>query len=161
MTTSAQNVDILAAEQEEASAIEQIAPGLTFQRLYCGQIMAFRFTDQSRGSVDAWTERCIAEAMAIPEGKLSIAIHDFSQCKYFSMSPYIRQRSLEMSRRFGHLEGFAVVVVPRTPVMQLAALFLRLLKIKIQTRLFFTYEEGLYWLKENVDRQPDRVVRRS
>jgi hypothetical protein len=33
------------------------------------------------------------------------------------------------------------------------------LKVKIQTRIFFTYEEGLYWLKENADRQPDKARR--
>ena len=159
MKTGTQTVDIIAVVQEGSSTVEQLTSGLTFQRLYHGQIMAFRFIDQSRSSVDAWTERASAEAQAIPADKISVGMYDFSGCRYFSMSPYIRQRALEMSRRFKDVEGFSAVVVPKTPAMQLAALFLRLLKIKIQTRIFFTYEEGLYWLKENVDRLPGKARR--
>lgn len=159
MKTGAQTIDILATMQVGASPIEQLAPGLTFQRLYDGQIMAFRFTDQTRATIDAWTERASAEATAIPEGKMSVAIYDFSACKYFTMSAYIRQKSMEMASRFSYVEGVAVVVVPRSLTTQLAALFLRLLKVKVQTRLFFTYEEGLHWLKETTDRQPGSATR--
>src|SRR5512135_3390753 len=112
---------MMAAVQEGASVVERLAPGLTFQRLYHGQIMDFRFTDQSRGTVDAWTERATAEAQAIPPDKMTVGMYDFSGCKYFSVSPYLRQRALEMSRQFKDMEGFSAVVVPKTPAMQLAA----------------------------------------
>ena len=142
------------ANVEEGSLIEQLTPGLTFQRVSHNKIMVFTFKDVSQATIGAWADRVIAEGATVKPGEVTYAMMDYSMCARFHLTPYFRQRSVELSKQLKDVSGYTAVVLPKTPLMQASVLLMRMLTIASQIRIFFVPQEALSWLKQNIDKLP-------
>ncbi len=128
---------------ERPATPEQLAPGVTFERL--NGIYVFTLADLSRESVDAWAEKLQQLLDTHPQDQIFLALHHFAS-PYAVFTPYLKARTerLKNVRTFSH----AAIVVPKTGLTQMVATLLPKVSHGNSTRFFTLREEGLAWLEE-------------
>ena len=135
-----------------ASPLEELTPGLTFQWLFDRQVMAFYAEHSARTVVDVWADKIISVCHTWPPSRRLLMLNDFSG-KNCAMTPYNQQKNRDLLKMFPHIQVANVTVVKQNLTMVLARLFLRAIsgeKDK-QVLLTFSRDEGLDWLKKQIE----------
>lgn len=133
----------------ELSPLEVLSPSVSIQRVVNTNVFLFTINALDRATVDVWIDRIILETEKQPDPKVpTFWLHDASASKTVSLSPYLRHRIAEMTKRFSDRIGYNAVIMPKTFVVQILVLFIRTMPIQSKNKLFFNREEGLRWLYE-------------
>src|SRR5258707_7235147 len=116
-----------APSQVPLSSVETLAPGVRVQdqRLANVTLFLFTITDLSRVSIDVWIARIIAETDKQPRNMPTFWLHDATACKTMSMSPYLRHNITNLIRRYPDRVGYNAIILPKTFVVQVIALFIK------------------------------------
>ncbi len=133
-----------------ASPLEELCPGLTFQWLFNKRAFAFYAQHSSVHLVDIWFNKCVEIIQAWPENQPIFTLNDFSG-KDCMTTPYNQQKNRELSKLVPPMGGFSAVVVRHSFSMQLSRLFVRILPSSHHVHLTFHRDEGLLWLKKQLD----------
>lgn len=133
----------------------EIRPGLTFERLRDGAIIAFTITEMSRDMIDAWANSAVSHLNEWPTGKPFLNLQDFSQIESFTITPYFRERVKDITGPRPEINGRTAVIVPRNFTMHVVRMFTRLLpsmgRSSRERDIFFEREKGMAWLEEMLD----------
>ncbi|MCI0708700.1 MAG: hypothetical protein L0154_00920 [Chloroflexi bacterium] len=115
-----------------------------------GDIIIFRLANQSRESIDAWTEEVIRYNERYQD-KIAY-IHDLTRPK-LALTSYGRKRIKDMNANREN-RGHVGVVMPHGPIVAVARFFLNreifAMQPNVEIRLFYEMDEALAWLRERV-----------
>ncbi len=138
---------------ESSPLIEQLSAGVTLERLHDGQILVFTITDVSRATLDTWVNTIKSITASHPAGQKYFALNHF-EGKNVSLTPYLRAKIQELAAWRPTQGGYIAAVLPKTFFAQLMTLFLPAMnRNNIQSRLFFTRDEGLGWLEKSLAKE--------
>jgi hypothetical protein len=148
MTTSA----VTAWDKRSSNSVEQIYPGISRFWMDQGRIVCYSVTSITRPAIDAWKASTLEIVHAWPVEQPYLSIHDFSEA---TLTPYVRQRSAEMSVAFPErLFGRSAVIMPRTFVNHLIRMWVTMNLARnnqqIKRDVFFRLEEATEWLKKGL-----------
>ncbi len=133
--------------------MEQFAPGMYMEWLYEGQVFAAKLESMSRESIGAYVDKNLEVIRKWPEDKLYLTLQDGSH-PVMGLSPYLQKRGQEIYDLLQErgLEGRIATIVPRTIAGRIITrtfnLISRVLKKKVEQRIFTEREAALEWLKE-------------
>ncbi len=130
--------------------IEQIAPGVTRQFLYEGQIVAFTLTDGSRDTIDNWVAVITKMAENAPTDGPLFMLYDISQ---IYMSPYAREQLQDLAQNPPNVARlYLAVVVDSLVVQMLAVVFSRVPVPNMERKVFRDRDTASQWLKEKLEK---------
>jgi len=133
-----------------ASAVEQIAPHVTLERLCGGRIKVLTVTSIDFETIDIWAETVNDLVRELAPGEPYLAVHDVS-APHLSLTPYIRRKAQEIFSAHPNAYGRIAVVVQRGVAGVMMQLFVNHL-LRVVTgrplRVFFNREDALVWLEE-------------
>lgn len=132
------------------SNVRDTGRGVSVEEIDGGDIIVFRLANQSRQSIDAWTEEVIRYNQQYQD-KIAY-IHDLTRPK-LALTSYGRKRIKDMNANKDN-RGHVAVVMPHGPIVAVARFFLNREIIGVQPnveiRLFYEMDEALAWLRERV-----------
>jgi len=134
----------------DASPLEELCPGLTFQWLFNRQAFALYAEHSSHKLVDVWAEKIIEITKSWPKNRTLFILNDFSG-KNCTMTTYNQQKNRELFRMFPGYKTINALVVRQNLTMQLIKLFIRAVPSDRPIHLSFTREEATRWLKQQID----------
>ena len=138
---------------ESSPLVEQLSAGITLERLHDGQILVFTITDVSRMTLDSWVNAIKSNTAGWRDDQKYFALNHFDG-KNVSLTPYLRAKIEELADWRPAQRGCVAMVLPRTFFAKLMTLFLPAMKSQnIQSRLFFTRDEGLAWLEKSLAKE--------
>ena|SRR5579859_7128545 len=133
-----------------ASQVEELAPGLTFERSHDGQVFVFMFYDLSRKSIDAWIAKIRELTGNWSNERPFMALTQVSG-KYLSLTPYLRGRLEELSHWRPDLWSITAVVLPNSFFMQMMLFFIPTLRLRNGiSRVFNSRENAFAWLEKEL-----------
>ncbi len=133
-----------------ASPLEEISPGLTFQWLFDKRAIGLYAQHASRQLVDAWANKIMELAETWDVNRPYFALNDFS-AKDCVVTPYNQQKNRELWGMYPHLKSVSATVVQQNLTMVLTRIFIRTLPNNKNVHLCFSRNDGLLWLKNKVD----------
>src|SRR5687768_16262751 len=134
----------------EASPVEELCLGLTFQWLFNRRAFALYAEHSSHKLVDVWAEKIIDITTSWPKSRTLFILNDFSG-KNCTMTTYNQQKNRELFRMFPGYKTVNALVVRQNLTMQLIKLFIRAVPSDRPINMYFTREEAMIWLKKQVD----------
>lgn len=143
------NTDISPDRDDVAPQIEQLGHGATCEWLFDRQIVVMTATDSTRGTVDAWVNKCIDVANTWPANRPFCTMVDASGPN-LSRTPYMRERLKDLRAVRTDLKWYTAMVAPKSYLMQLMSYGLRVMQSNRETRIFFEREEAIKWLKSKL-----------
>jgi hypothetical protein len=136
--------------QTNASPLEDLCPGLTFQWLFNRQAFGMYAEHSSHKLVDIWADKILEVTRTWPKDRTIFVLNDFSG-KDCAVTTYNQQKNRELLRKsMGH-KVVNALVVKQNLTMQLTRLFIRALPKDKPIYLTFTREDALSWLKKQID----------
>jgi hypothetical protein len=78
--------------------------------LFNKRVVVYQPTGVSRQIVDEWFDTVMETLAHWPEGQTMLAIHDMRAA---TLTPYVRARSQELTRKNAHLQGHSLIVLPK------------------------------------------------
>jgi hypothetical protein len=132
-----------------ASPLEELTPGLTFQWLFDGKVAAFCAKNATRPVVDAWIGKQIEISDAWDASKPLYTLNDYS-AKDCVMTSYNQQRIRELTGKYPHLNNYSVTIVQQNLTMVIAKMLVRTMPNRDKVQLVFKYEDALRWLKSKM-----------
>ncbi len=136
--------------REVAASLEQIGPHVTLERLYDGRIGVLTVTSIDRQSIDLWSETAIRLLSQRVPDQPHLVVHDVSG-EGLALTSYIRKKAQETVGHYPDAPGRTAIVVRRGAAAILMQLFINHLVRVISgrpTRVFFSRDEAINWLKE-------------
>src|SRR5687768_12055272 len=134
----------------EASPLEELCSGLTFQWLFNRRAFALYAEHSSHKLVDVWAEKIIDITTSWPRNRTLFILNDFSG-KNCTMTTYNQQKNRELFRMFPGYKTVNALVVRQNLTMQLIKLFIRAVPSERPIHLSFSREEATRWLKHQID----------
>lgn len=128
--------------------VESVGAGVTRSWMLDRHIVVFRTPAASRAVVDAWIDSVKQTMIEWPKDQVYLALHDMSS-KAMALTPYARDRALELIPLSTGLSGYAALIVPPTFVSHVIRMYLRAQRSQgNENQLFFSINAGLAWLVE-------------
>lgn len=127
---------------------------LTRSFLSDGRIVAFSIGSMSRDTLTKWSAAAGHEINNWDPTLPFLNLQDFSACPNFSFTPFLRQKSEEITSLNPNKPGRTAVIIPKSISTQIVRMFLLASGRSGQHRqrqVFFTQEDGLKWLEEWLD----------
>lgn len=128
---------------------EEFSHGVTVEWLDEDQIVVFSALRPARATIDTWAEKVI-EITDIYRYKVRY-IHDFSK-RHFVLTPYGRETAKRVNDVHTDAKGYVAILLQPSVISNAIRFFLNhdLLKRQpdITSRVFFTREEALTWLRK-------------
>jgi hypothetical protein len=134
----------------DASPLEELCSGLTFQWLFNRRAFALCAEHSSHKLVDVWAEKIIEITKTWPKDRTLFILNDFSG-KNCAMTTYNQQKNRELFRMFPGYKTVNALVVRQNLTMQLIKLFIRAVPSDRPINMYFTREEATSWLMKQVD----------
>ena len=78
--------------------------------LFNKRVVVYQPTGVSRPIVDEWFDTVMEALAHWPEGQTMLAIHDMRAA---TLTPYVRARSQELTRKNAHVRGHSLIVLPK------------------------------------------------
>ena len=133
------------------SEVEYLSPSVQQQWLYNRQILSFMIQDVTRQSVDIWIKGIMrAGAKWNPEKPFLI----YYELQAVPLTPYLRQRAIEITKMSMHLHGRTATVLPQHLGAPLLRIFmeydLRRIRSNIVQRVFYKRDYAMEWLLEAI-----------
>ncbi len=122
-----------------------------------GRIVAFKIRSLDRETLDTWATAAAFELEHWDEKLPFLNLQDFSDCKNFSFTPYLRQKSEEITSVQPDKTGRTAVVIPKSLSAYVVCMFFIAKRdLYRQRQVFFSREEAVRWLEEwlNLDNVP-------
>ncbi len=123
------------------------------------RIVAFTISSMNRATLDKWAAAAAFELEHWNENLPFLNLQDFSACQNFSFTPYLRQKSEEITTGRPDKIGRTAVVIQKSLNSQIVRMFLLAKKdMYRQRQIFFKREDALRWLEDwlNLDNVPTR-----
>ena len=127
--------------------LQQIASDVTLNWLHKHQIALFTVRTVSRNQLEGWFRAAKSIMDEWPQDRPLVMIHD-DNYPGSSFTPAIRDYSIQLDKYRPDIVVHTAVVVPKTLMTQIVAVFMRTLrKSNRETRLFSTLEDAIDWAK--------------
>ena len=135
---------------------EEFAHDVTVEWLDDDQIVIFSALQPTRAALDMWVEKVI-EVTDVAPYKVRY-IHDFSKA-LFVLTPYGREAAKRVNEAHPDATGYAGILLHRSILSSAIRFFLNHDLVKRQpnltSRVFFTREEALTWLRQFPVEEPE------
>lgn len=132
----------------EARKIEMITENLKRYWLHEGKIVVFEPNGISHATVDAWHDSTLESARNCPAGQ---AYHELHDLRKTSLTPYSRQKALELVKALGDRSGRSAIIIAKSYEGQLIVFFVNNVFSRIPKnrprRVFTDFQQGLKWLE--------------
>jgi hypothetical protein len=132
-----------------ASPLEELTPGITFQWLFDGKVAAFCAKNATRPVVDAWIGKLMEISDRWDPSKTLYTLNDYS-AKDCVMTSYNQQRIRELSGKYPHLNNYSVTIVQQNLTMVIAKMLVRTMPNRDRVQLVFKYDDAIHWLKSTM-----------
>ena len=130
----------------------ELDENITREFLKDDRIVAFTIASITRDTLDKWAAAAAYELENWADELPFLNLQDFTTCKNFSFSPYLRAKSEEITVPRPDKIGRTAVVIPRSISAQIVRVFLLAKKNRLRQRqVFFNREDGIKWLEEWLD----------
>jgi len=150
------------------TTIEELAPGLTLERLHADKLWVFHLkTVPTREVVDAWVAGRVYYRHRIMEPSTDrFLIYDAEQMPRLQYTPYFQEKSRELANSDPHVTGRLGLVAPVSGTFRaIMQLFMRRAIKKYQPHLdygvFNRYAEALAWVEEDLFRKYPALGRKN
>jgi hypothetical protein len=126
----------------------QQTQSVTLEWINDHRIAFFTLPDVSRSTLDLWTDMIIQLIKDWPADKTYCALHDVSR-PGAGLTPYMRQKIMEIDRQSDHLRGRVAFISPKTFVSQIAKLYIQQTSRNrpLSSAIFFSQAEAIAWLE--------------
>ena len=134
---------------DPSSTIEQLAPGVTIEWLHDKKIIVVTSHDTARTSVDSWMNRSADILQNWPSDRPYLCAIDASDPNV-TRTPYSQGRLKELRTLRPDLKRYMALIPPKTYVMQLMQLSMKLPTSREEMKIFFTRDEAIKWLQSKI-----------
>ncbi|MBI5928923.1 MAG: hypothetical protein HY862_06420 [Chloroflexi bacterium] len=127
----------------------EIAPGLTQEWLYDGQVEFFKLTDATREAIDAWIDATLESLIHWPVNRpyYGLVQMSTSAAHIIIVNGYARQRIEELMQSFPSISGYHAILMPRTVMKNVTSFVQRLFEESSRpTQIFFDMDNVFAWL---------------
>jgi hypothetical protein len=129
----------------------KLADGISRAVVCDGQITIYRLTDMHRKTVDAWIEAAKAQIQACVDNEQPLLTLNHFVGQNVGPTPYSNGRGKEISEAMPDITGFTAFVMEESPQSIQLQIYMRKDMAKTRQRaVFFTFDEGLAWLKSQL-----------
>jgi hypothetical protein len=129
----------------------EIAPGVTQEWLYDGQVEFFKLTDATREAIDAWIDTMLATLANWPPNHPHFGLVQISTSAAHIMivNAYARQRIEELITAFPNVKGHLAILMPRTIMKNVTNFVERLFEHSNRpVEIFYDLDNVFAWLDE-------------
>ena len=138
----------------QSDRFEELAPGCTFEWIYGGQIRFTTLQSTDRDTIDAWCDRWIQIREQWTPQDPPIYILSRITTAIEALTPYARQRSVDIGLIRPEIPTYCAVVLPQSLIGQIVKLYIWSISTfspKLKVQIFFDFEAGLQWLAAHVE----------
>lgn len=135
----------------DASPLEKLHPGLTFQWLFKGQAFGMYAEHSSHKLVDVWADKITEITRVWPKHRTLFILNDFSG-KDCTVTTYNQQKTRELFRLFSGYKTVNALVARQNLTMQLIKLFIRAIPGDRPIQLCFTRYDAMIWLNKQIEK---------
>jgi hypothetical protein len=133
--------------ENQDNPIEEIAPGVTIQWMYNGQIGIYTVRTIAATSLHIWVDSVEKVMTDWPVGRRLLLVQDQAY-EGTALTPIMREAANRLSGYRPEIQMSQAIILPKGLVNQLASNLMWLLrKPNRENRIFFTQQEGLTWLE--------------
>jgi hypothetical protein len=133
----------------ETENLELVGENLKRYTLHEGKIVVFEPNGVNRATVDAWHDKTIESAKNCPADKPYHELHDLRKT---SLTPYSRQRALELVQALGDRSGRSAILIEQSYTGHLIGFFVNNIFSRIPKnrprRVFTDFQQAVTWLEE-------------
>ncbi|MEO1287104.1 MAG: hypothetical protein AAFV93_05000 [Chloroflexota bacterium] len=134
---------------DETLQITMVTDTLKQYYLNDGQIIGYEPIGVRRETVNAWKENTLTMAQNWHTGQAYHEIHDMRQS---SITPYARQKALELTQALGDIEGRAAVVIAPSQTGLVIQFFVNHVFNRFNThrerKVFTNFDDAVAWVRE-------------
>jgi hypothetical protein len=151
--------DVVKSEFDlELSDVEMLHPDLQYQTAFGGRAHIYVARNAARPTVDAWFAKVIENHAQQNPSKVLVSLYDFS-APGCNMTPYARQKNLELARTTGDKPSWVVIVLQKGLMTQVVRLFLNSLGGAYKAsaiKIVFSREEALQYMYAHIGKIPTK-----
>jgi hypothetical protein len=147
------------SDNSTGNNIEKISEFLSVEFLHNGKLVIFTVTSIHPSVITSWANK-VKEVMTVfPAGKVYYNLHDYTQANSFVTTPFLRQKSKENALLRPDLSAFTAICIPPSVLSHITRLFVQALPrhrdAKRERRIFFSRQEGLNWIEDQMRQNGD------
>jgi hypothetical protein len=125
--------------------------------LFDKRVVVYQPTGVSRPIVDEWFATVMETLQAWPENQTMLAIHDMRAA---TLTPYVRARSQELTRKNAHVRGHSLIVLPKNLYGEFIRIFINTVITRDQPHIkrvvMTSLDEAIAYMQRVLDEEKSK-----